>query len=77
VLPAPRRVRDWDARQAAGARQACRGELLLEVDQVRKEFGGLIAVNDVRSTSAPRHLGLIAQRRGQVDDLQPDHRVLR
>ncbi len=47
-LPAPRRVRDW----AGAAKLALRdkpvaGELLLDVAAVRKEFGGLVAVNDV------------------------------
>jgi branched-chain amino acid transport system permease protein len=47
-LPAPRRVKDWDAATALPARaKPERGESLLEVDAVRKEFGGLVAVNDV------------------------------
>ncbi|MFO1329548.1 MAG: branched-chain amino acid ABC transporter ATP-binding protein/permease [Rubrivivax sp.] len=46
--PAPRRVRDWDGAAALAARdKPARGELLLDVDQVRKAFGGLVAVNDV------------------------------
>jgi branched-chain amino acid transport system permease protein len=47
-LPAPRRVRDWEGAAALPARdKPVRGELLLDVNQVRKEFGGLVAVNDV------------------------------
>ena len=47
-LPAPQRQRDWDgaAKLPARDKPAC-GDLLLEVDTVRKEFGGLVAVNDV------------------------------
>jgi branched-chain amino acid transport system permease protein len=47
-LPAPKRVRDWEGAAPLPARdKPARGELLLDVDQVRKEFGGLVAVNDV------------------------------
>jgi branched-chain amino acid transport system permease protein len=47
-LPAPQRVRDWDGATALPARdKPARGELLLDVEAVRKEFGGLVAVNDV------------------------------
>jgi branched-chain amino acid transport system permease protein len=47
-LPAPKRVRDWQGAGQLPARdKPQRGELLLEVDAVRKEFGGLVAVNDV------------------------------
>ena len=47
-LPAPRRVRDWEGAARLPARdKPDTGELLLEVDAVRKEFGGLVAVNDV------------------------------
>ena len=47
-LPAPERVRDWDGAAKLPARdKPATGELLLEVDAVRKEFGGLVAVNDV------------------------------
>ncbi len=47
-LPAPRRERDWDGAAPLPARdKPARGEPLLEVDKVRKEFGGLVAVNDV------------------------------
>jgi branched-chain amino acid transport system permease protein len=47
-LPAPPRKRDWDGAAPLPARaKPARGEPLLEVDAVRKEFGGLVAVNDV------------------------------
>ena len=47
-LPAPKRIRDWDGAAKLPARdKPATGELLLEVDAVRKEFGGLVAVNDV------------------------------
>jgi len=46
--PAPPRVRDWDGAAALPQRaRPARGERLLEVDAVRKQFGGLVAVNDV------------------------------
>ncbi len=47
-LPAPVRVRDWDDAAALPTRsKPAQGELLLDVDRVRKEFGGLVAVKDV------------------------------
>jgi len=47
-LPAPRRVRDWEGAAALPARdKPARGEALLQVQAVRKQFGGLLAVNDV------------------------------
>jgi branched-chain amino acid transport system permease protein len=47
-LPAPQRKRDWGNAPALPARdKPSKGELLLDVDKVRKEFGGLVAVNDV------------------------------
>ncbi|GAB4039806.1 MAG: branched-chain amino acid ABC transporter ATP-binding protein/permease [Rubrivivax sp.] len=46
--PAPRRVRDWEGAAPLPQRaKPARGEPLLEVDAVRKTFGGLVAVNDV------------------------------
>jgi len=46
--PAPKRKRDWEGATALPARdKPARGELLLDVAAVRKEFGGLVAVNDV------------------------------
>ncbi len=47
-LPAAKRERDWDKANKLPSRdKPTPGELLLDVDQVRKEFGGLVAVNDV------------------------------
>jgi branched-chain amino acid transport system permease protein len=46
--PTPPRVRDWEGAPALPQRaKPARGERLLEVDAVRKQFGGLVAVNDV------------------------------
>jgi branched-chain amino acid transport system permease protein len=48
LLPAPKRLRDWQGAAPLPARdKPQRGELLLDVAAVRKEFGGLVAVNDV------------------------------
>ncbi len=47
-LPAPQRRRDWAGAKPLPARdKPAPGELLLDVAAVRKEFGGLVAVNDV------------------------------
>ncbi|MCX2860705.1 branched-chain amino acid ABC transporter ATP-binding protein/permease [Paucibacter sp. PLA-PC-4] len=47
-LPAAERARDWaDAAPLASRPKPQAGELLLDVDKVRKQFGGLVAVNDV------------------------------
>ena len=47
-LPAAERSRDWaDAAPLAARPKPQTGELLLDVDKVRKQFGGLVAVNDV------------------------------
>ena len=46
--PQPVRVKDWDGAPPLPRRdKPARGERLLEVDAVRKQFGGLVAVNDV------------------------------
>ncbi len=46
--PARRRARDWEGAPALPARdKPQRGDVLLDVDRVRKQFGGLVAVNDV------------------------------
>lgn len=60
-VPTPRRVRDWDDAPALAERERpVRGASLLEVDAVRKQFGGLVAVNDVSFTlRAGEILGLI------------------
>ncbi|MBG9386568.1 branched-chain amino acid ABC transporter ATP-binding protein/permease [Caenimonas aquaedulcis] len=47
-LPKTTRKRDWQDAPALPARdKPVHGEPLLQVDAVRKEFGGLVAVNDV------------------------------
>jgi branched-chain amino acid transport system permease protein len=47
-LPRADRVRDWEGAPPLPARdKPAHGELLLQVQAVRKEFGGLVAVNDV------------------------------
>ena len=47
-LPPPRRAADWAAAPALSERgRPTAGEVLLRVQSVRKEFGGLVAVNDV------------------------------
>ena len=47
-LPARVRKRDWtDAAPLATRSKPARGDLLLDVAAVRKQFGGLVAVNDV------------------------------
>lgn len=47
-LPRADRRRDWDGTAALAARdKPAAGEALLDVDRARKEFGGLVAVNDV------------------------------
>jgi branched-chain amino acid transport system permease protein len=47
-FPKPARVHDWGEAAALDVRDKPRpGELLLELDKARKQFGGLVAVNDV------------------------------
>jgi branched-chain amino acid transport system permease protein len=47
-LPAPPRHKDWGGAAPLPRRaQPARGERLLDVQAVRKQFGGLVAVNDV------------------------------
>jgi branched-chain amino acid transport system permease protein len=60
-LPQRERVRDWaDAPKLPTRAKPAHGELLLEVDKVRKEFGGLVAVSDVSfSIRAGDLIGLI------------------
>ena len=60
-LPAVRREKDWDgAPPLPAAERPQRGELILEVERVRKQFGGLVAVNDVSfSIRAGEICGLI------------------
>jgi len=46
--PAPPRVKDWEGTAPLPQRpKPARGERLLELDAVRKQFGGLVAVNDI------------------------------
>ena len=78
-LPAPRRVRRLAtmrrplraAHQAGARRSGCS-----KCDAVRKQFGGLVAVNDVELRGPGRRDRRPdrTQRRRQVDHLQPDHR---
>ncbi|MBQ0934611.1 branched-chain amino acid ABC transporter ATP-binding protein/permease [Ideonella paludis] len=50
-FPKPPRVRDWEGAEALPSRsKPAVGEPLLEARAVRKEFGGLVAVNDVSFT---------------------------
>jgi branched-chain amino acid transport system permease protein len=60
-LPPTQRVRDWgNAAKLEERDKPRRGELLLEVDKARKQFGGLVAVNDVSfSIRAGDIVGLI------------------
>ena len=60
-VPAPRRVRDWaDAAPLEERSKPTPGELLLDVQAVRKQFGGLVAVNNVSFTiHAGEIIGLI------------------
>ncbi len=47
-FPVPPRVRDWEGAAPLPARpKPAKGEALLQVKAVRKQFGGLVAVNDV------------------------------
>jgi branched-chain amino acid transport system permease protein len=61
LWPAPPRRRDWDGAAPLPERdKPAHGELLLEVREVRKQFGGLVAVNDVSfSLRAGEIVGLI------------------
>ena len=46
--PAPPRARDWDGAEPLAARaKPAPGSVLLRVEKLRKQFGGLVAVNDV------------------------------
>ncbi len=61
LAPAQQRPRDWAGAPALPARdKPTRGELLLDVHKVRKQFGGLVAVNDVSfQVRAGEIIGLI------------------
>ncbi|MDB5957314.1 MAG: transporter-related protein [Ramlibacter sp.] len=60
-LPRSDRRRDWEGAAPLPAREKpARGEPLLQVEAVRKQFGGLVAVNDVSfSIAAGDIVGLI------------------
>ncbi len=60
-FPKPQRAVDWGNAEALPHRaQPPRGEVVLDVDKARKEFGGLVAVNDVSfQVRAGQILGLI------------------
>ncbi|MDC8783814.1 branched-chain amino acid ABC transporter ATP-binding protein/permease [Roseateles koreensis] len=60
-LPPDRRHRDWGSATALETRsKPTPGELLLDVRSVRKQFGGLVAVNDVSfSIRAGEIIGLL------------------
>ncbi len=50
-FPKPQRARDWDGAKPLPARsKPPAGDMLLDVNKVRKTFGGLVAVNDVSFT---------------------------
>ena len=47
-MPAPKRLQDWHDAPALPARdKPAQGDLVLDVDKIRKQFGGLTAVNDI------------------------------
>ncbi|MFP8777333.1 ABC transporter permease subunit [Hydrogenophaga sp. RWCD_12] len=47
-MPAPKRQQDWNEAPALPARdKPAQGDLVLDVDKIRKQFGGLTAVNDI------------------------------
>ena len=60
-LPKPNRVEDWhNAAPLIERTKPAKGETVLEVDTIRKEFGGLVAVKDVGfSIQAGQIVGLI------------------
>lgn len=60
-IPTPPRPRDWaDAAALEERSKPTQGELLLDVQKIRKQFGGLVAVNDITfSIRAGEIIGLI------------------
>jgi branched-chain amino acid transport system permease protein len=60
-LPHPPRPRNWDAAAPLAERSKPQaGELVLDVQNIRKEFGGLVAVNDISfQIQAGQIVGLI------------------
>ncbi|HRA63702.1 MAG TPA: branched-chain amino acid ABC transporter permease, partial [Burkholderiaceae bacterium] len=48
-FPAPPRKVDWqNATTLAVRTRPAKGEIVLQIDKIRKQFGGLVAVNDIR-----------------------------
>ena len=77
LLPRVRRKVDWaDAPPLAARTRPVRGEVVLDVRAARKEFGGLVAVNDVSfQVKAGEILGLIGPNgAGKSTTFQPRHR---
>ena len=60
-LPKPNRKEDWHSAPALPERtKPAKGDTVLEVNSIRKEFGGLVAVNDINfSIQAGQIVGLI------------------
>lgn len=60
-FPRPARKMDWqDAAPLSARTKPVMGELVLKVDKIRKQFGGLVAVNDISfDIHAGRIIGLI------------------
>ncbi|MDP3423650.1 MAG: branched-chain amino acid ABC transporter ATP-binding protein/permease [Burkholderiaceae bacterium] len=60
-LPAPRRAENWAQAPALPERnKPAHGDVVLDVDQIRKQFGGLVAVNDISfQVRAGQIVGLI------------------
>jgi len=60
-LPRPQRLVDWSGAAALAERsKPAAGELILDVQAIRKQFGGLVAVNDINfQIKAGQIVGLI------------------
>jgi branched-chain amino acid transport system permease protein len=60
-LPKPQRVNDWQgAKPLAERTKPAHGDTVLQVQKIRKQFGGLTAVNDISfSIKAGQIVGLI------------------
>lgn len=60
-LPAPRRAENWAQAPALPERnKPAHGDVVLDVDHIRKQFGGLVAVNDISfQVRAGQIVGLI------------------
>jgi branched-chain amino acid transport system permease protein len=68
-LPKPQRADDWhDAAPLPERTKPAHGDTVLEVKAIRKQFGGLTAVNDITfSIQAGQIVGLIGLTSGEVD----------